>query len=141
VPTPDDAQLAGRPFAGGLDEIGHRFDRQRGVGDEDERQCADAGNRLEITQQHDRQVGTQRFIDRVGTGRQQHGMAVGLRPRHGPHGDHAATGRLRIDQHLLTPGLRQFLAEQSRHGVRARPHHDEDRPGRIVLRVRRNEVR
>jgi hypothetical protein len=123
--------------ARGLDQVVERFERKRGIGDENERQRADLGRRLEIAHQQHRQVGAQRFVDGVGAGREQHGVAVGLRPRHRAQRGHAAARGLRVDQHLLAPGFREFLAEQSGHCVGTRTYHDEHRAARKVLRVRR----
>jgi hypothetical protein len=66
--------------AGGLHHVIERLERERGVGDENERQRANLGRRLEVAQEQHRKVGTQRLVDGVGAGGEQHSVAVWLRP-------------------------------------------------------------
>ena len=130
VPTPEEAQLILPGLrARELDQVVERFDRQCAVGEQEKRERADRRHRLEVAQQVDRQVRAQRLHDRVGAGGEQHGVAVGrapcatLRAATTP----PAVGWMSISTCWPQAAV-SFWPIQPRHGVRARPDHEEDRP-------------
>ena len=116
-----------------LHELSQCFRRHRGMHDHHPGQTAHQGDRCEVALKIKRQLRIQmRERDKRG-GREQPGVTISRRLRHGFAGDDATGGGPLIDYQLLSPYLGEFLADHAREQIRRRPEYQTHRPHRIIL--------
>ena len=122
------------------DQFGDRLDRQRGVHHHDVGKANDAGDRLHLLHEIERQLVVKRGVDRVRRRDQQQRVAVRRGAQHGLGRDIGAAARPVFDDEGLAELFRQPLPHQARREVRraARRIADDEanRPRWIGLRAR-----
>jgi hypothetical protein len=103
---------------GERDELLRILDRHRWMAHHDARHLCEVGDKREVPEQIEVELGIQRRIDCVGDRRHEQRVAIGRRFRRHFSRNIGAGTRAVLDDHLLAPRLVQFLPHRARQHVR-----------------------